>query len=93
MLLHARGVRVLTHDDRAGAWRLASTALNLTFVTTLILGLIIVIGAPWLARTFIVPHSRPDLQQLTAELMRFIVLSMVLFSISGVAFAYWSFFR
>jgi putative peptidoglycan lipid II flippase len=77
----------LTRNDRAGAWRLASTVLNLTFLATLVIGLIIVISAPWLARTFIVPSFRPELQNLTADLMRFIVLSMVLFSISGVAFA------
>lgn len=64
--------------------RLANTILTLVIV---VLGLISVVGAifaPWLTRTILVPGFPPEMQMLTAEIMRVILLQTTLFGISGV---------
>lgn len=72
-------------DDRAqNAARVANTTLTLVLG---ILGGISALGAifsPWLTRTFLVPEFTPELQQLTGDLMRIILLQTTLFGISGV---------
>lgn len=64
--------------------RLANTILNLVI---LLLGVVSALGAllaPWLTRTLLVPDFTPPMQQLTAELMRIILIQTTLFGISGV---------
>jgi putative peptidoglycan lipid II flippase len=94
----------LTHDDREGAWRLASNVLNTVFLAALILSVIIFFAAPWLIANVVAPGfnspyidlSRPldssvipaafhpDRVVQTASLMRILLLSLLLFSISGL---------
>lgn len=66
----------------------AAQVANATLTLVLgILGGISAIGAifsPWLTRTFLVPDFSPEMQQLTAELMRIILLQTTLFGVSGV---------
>ncbi|HEX6384692.1 MAG TPA: murein biosynthesis integral membrane protein MurJ [Anaerolineae bacterium] len=64
--------------------RLANTVLTLVI---LILGAVSALGAifaPWLARVLLVPDYPPELQQLTADLMRIILVQTTIFGISGV---------
>ena len=64
--------------------RLANTILTLVIV---VLGSLAAVGAvlaPWLTRVALVPNFPPEMQQLTAELMRIILIQTVLFGISGV---------
>ncbi len=64
--------------------RLANTILTLVIF---ILGTISAIGAvfaPWLTHTLLVPHFTPELQILTADIMRVILIQTTIFGISGV---------
>lgn len=74
----------LTGEKAQNAARVANATLTLVLV---ILGTISAIGAlfaPWLTSTFLVPEFPAELQRLTAELMRIILLQTTLFGISGV---------
>lgn len=64
--------------------RLANTILTLVIA---VLGLISVLGAifaPWLTRVLLVPGFPPEIQTLTADIMRIILIQTTLFGISGV---------
>ncbi len=64
--------------------RLANTVLTLVI---LILGTISALGAvfaPWLTRALLVPDFTPELQSLTADIMRVILIQTTIFGISGV---------
>ena len=74
-------------DDRAGAWLLFSRVLNLV---TLILVLMAGLGAvfsPLLVEHVIAPGFSPEQQALTASLMRWMLLSTVIFGASGLVMA------
>lgn len=69
-------------DSQSG--RLANTILNLVI---LILGAISAVGAifaPWLTRVVLVPGFSPEMQALTADLMRIILIQTTIFGVSGV---------
>jgi putative peptidoglycan lipid II flippase len=73
----------LTNRGKDSA-RLANTIITLVMV---ILGGVSLVGAllaPWLTRAVLVPDFSPELQGLTADLMRIILIQTVLFGISGV---------
>lgn len=74
----------LTGERARNAARVANATLTLVLI---ILGTISATGAllaPWLTRAFLVPEFPVELQQLTAELMRIILLQTTLFGVSGV---------
>lgn len=74
----------LNRNDREGAWRLTSSVINLAFLATALLAAVVVVFAPWLVRHFIAVGFSPDQQALTAGLMRLILLSTLVFAVSGV---------
>ena len=86
----------LACDDRAGAWRLASAVINTAFLAAAIVSLIVAILAPLIVNQLfgcgLSPEQQlitrcgfsPEQQDLTANLMRVILISTVLFSVSGI---------
>lgn len=74
----------LTRGDREAAWVIAGGITNLAFLATLLLALLAALAAPWLVTTVLVPDFSPAQQALTASLMRIILLSTLIFSISGL---------
>lgn len=74
----------LAHDDRAGAWRLASAITNVVVVVVSVLAVLVGITAPWLVRTFIAPGFDAAQQAETVAVMRVVLVSIVLFGISAV---------
>jgi putative peptidoglycan lipid II flippase len=74
----------LSRNDRDGAWRLTSSVINVAFLATALLAALVAVFAPWLVRHFIASGFPPDQQALTAGLMRLILLSTLLFAVSGV---------
>lgn len=74
----------LARDDRSGAWRLASAVINTAFLAAAIASLTLAIFAPWIVAQTVGSGFAPEQQQLTANLMRVILISTVLFSISGI---------
>lgn len=73
------------HNQEAGSGaRLANTILTLVI---LVLGTVSALGAifaPWITRVLLVPSFPPELQQLTADIMRIILVQTTIFGISGV---------
>lgn len=75
----------LENDDRAGAWRLASAVINLVILVLLAVCLLVWIFARPLIE--LVTQFNPLQQALTVELLRIMLLSPVIFGISGLLMA------
>ena len=77
----------LARDDQTGAWKLASAVINLTLIVmTIVVGLIALL-APTLVRTIIAPGFDPALQRLTVRLLRMMLVTPVVFGVSGIVMA------
>jgi putative peptidoglycan lipid II flippase len=74
----------LTAGDREGAWKLASSVVNVAFLVTLAAAALAALIAPWLVRRFLAPGFVPEQQALTASLMRLVLISTAIFSVSGL---------
>ncbi len=83
--------------DRPAAWQLVSAVINLAFLVTLIGSAVLALTAPWVVNQLfgcgLDPDQRrligecgfdPDQQLLTANLMRVILISTAIFSISAI---------
>jgi putative peptidoglycan lipid II flippase len=75
----------LARGETGRAWRLASAALNLLLGAMALVALIAALLAPWLVRTLIAPGFDPTQQALTAELLRLVLFSSLLFVASSLA--------
>lgn len=73
----------LTRQDLPGAWRLASAIINWIILALTGLGGLAALFAPWIVQTFFGDFS-PEQQALTTELMRWMLISTVIFGFSGV---------
>lgn len=74
----------LANDDEYGAWRLASAIINLLLVVVTSLAILGIVFALPLVKYLVAPGFDPARQELTAELMRYMLISTVLFGLSGV---------
>jgi len=74
----------LAHDDEADAWRLASAVINWVLLLLSAAGALAALFAPTLVATVIAPGFGPAQQSLTASLMRWMLVSTVIFGVSGV---------
>jgi putative peptidoglycan lipid II flippase len=75
---------ILTRGDRQRAWRLASAVLNALLVTMGSVALLAALLAPWLVEKLVAPGFAPAEQRLTAELLRIVLLSSILFAASSL---------
>lgn len=75
---------MLSSENREGAWRLASQALNTIFVLALGLAVLVMIFAQPLVEHVIAPGLSDDSSRLAAEMMRILAASSVLFCVSGL---------
>jgi putative peptidoglycan lipid II flippase len=73
----------LGRQDREGASRLTSSVINLAFLATALLAVLVAGSAPWLVKHVIASGFAPEQQALTAGLMRLTLLSTLVFSVSG----------
>jgi putative peptidoglycan lipid II flippase len=74
----------LARDERRVAWQIASAITNLVFLVTLTASIVMAIVAPWLVSTVLAPGFEPTAQALTVDLLRWMLASTVLFSVSGL---------
>ncbi len=74
----------LLKGDRAGAWRLASAVVNLTLIALTLAAGLMALFAPALVRTVLAPGFDPAQQALTAQLLRLMLISSVIFGVSGI---------
>ncbi|NPV67009.1 MAG: murein biosynthesis integral membrane protein MurJ [Anaerolineae bacterium] len=75
---------LLARRARIDAWKLASHVINTIFVVTATLSLFAFILAPWLVHTFLAPGFPPEQVGQAAALMRILLLSTLIFSVSGI---------
>jgi len=75
---------LLAQDKREQAWKLASNILNSVFLVALILSAVVFVTAPQLIAS-LAPNMAPELQLQSAQLMRILLVSLLLFSISGLS--------
>jgi putative peptidoglycan lipid II flippase len=74
----------LTRRDLTGAWRVFSAVTNLVLVILTGLALVAALIAPWLVQTILAPGFSPEQQALTVSLMRWMLVSTVVFGVSGI---------
>ena len=77
----------LEKEDRRAAWALFNRIVNLAFIVTAAIALLVMLFAEPLIQHFIAPGFAPEQWALTARLMRLDLLAILIFSISGLAMA------
>lgn len=76
--------RYLRHDDDGQAWRLASATVTLSSIGAAALSVITVLIAPFIVSTILIPGQSEAVQAITVDLMRIMMLTPFIFSISGL---------
>jgi putative peptidoglycan lipid II flippase len=74
----------LARGDERGAWRLTSAVINLVLVLLSALALLAAAFAPLLVAKVVAPGFDPAKRALTVQLMRLMLLSPVVFGVSGI---------
>ncbi|MBP6469418.1 MAG: murein biosynthesis integral membrane protein MurJ [Chloroflexi bacterium] len=74
----------LTNEKAQESGRLANTILTLVLIILSVVSALGATFAPWITRHVLVPGFPPDLQLLTANLMRIILIQTTIFGVSGV---------
>ncbi len=74
----------LTRRDLTGGWRLFSAVTNLVLIVLTALAAVMALAAPWLVRTVLAPGFSPEQQALTVELVRWMMISTLIFGVSGI---------
>ncbi len=74
----------MNQRGRDEAWRVASAIINLVVLTTAVLAGLIALFAPTLVACCLAPGFSPTQQALTADLMRIILVSTMVFALAGV---------
>jgi len=77
----------LTQDDQQGAWKLASSIVNLVALILSLTSLLVAIFAPQVVRHglyVLIPTLDPQRQLLTVSLLRIMLVSSVIFGVSGL---------
>lgn len=74
----------LARRDRGHAWQLASSVINSVLLVTLALSAIGFAAAPWLVRHVVAPGFDAEKVEQTVKLMRILLISTVVFSVSGL---------
>ncbi|MBN2118187.1 MAG: murein biosynthesis integral membrane protein MurJ [Anaerolineales bacterium] len=77
---------LLTRDEKAPAWRLASALANAVTLTLSLLAVLLAIFAPQVVRYLLAPGfaDKPELFALTVSLLRIQLISAVLFGLGGL---------
>ncbi len=74
----------LARGDPDDAWTVASGVTNLVLAATAVAAGIAALAAPWLTAHVVAPGFAPDQQALTVDLMRIILVSTLVFALSGI---------
>lgn len=75
----------LAREDRSGAWHIASHVINFMFTVTFFVSAIVFLIAPWLVANVVAPGFTPAQVEQTAQLMRILLISTLIFSVSGIS--------
>ena len=76
---------LLTRGERQKGWLLASAIANIITLIFIVLGMVVVLFAPWIVRNILAPgFTDPVKFQLTVDLVRIQMVSPVIFGLSGL---------
>lgn len=75
---------LLVKDQKSTAWRLASGIANLIVIIMIIVCAITAVIAPWLVQNLLAPGFDAEKQQLTVQILRVLLPSVVIFGLSGL---------
>jgi putative peptidoglycan lipid II flippase len=75
---------LLEKGDTRGSWRLATQVINLVFIATTAFAIVAAIFAEPLAAHTVATGFAPEQQELTASLMRLMLITPVVFGVSGI---------
>jgi putative peptidoglycan lipid II flippase len=75
---------LLAKGDPERAWRTAAHVINTVFVAALLISFIVFLAAPWLVANVVAPGFDADQQAQTVVLMRILLVSTLIFSVSGI---------
>ena len=75
---------LLAKNQRESAWRLASNLINTICTVALLLSALVFVAAPWLVRNLVAPGFDAATAQNTIDMMRILLLSTIIFSVSGI---------
>ena len=75
---------LLARHEQEQAWRLASHVMNTIFAVTALLSALVFVLAPWLVAHVTAPGFSGEQVTQTAILMRILLLSTLIFSVSGI---------
>lgn len=76
---------LLAQGERTTAWKTASHVVNTIFAVTFVVSAIAFLFAPWLVTSIIAPgFDNPVTQTQTIEMMRILLVSTLIFSVSGM---------
>jgi putative peptidoglycan lipid II flippase len=71
-------------ESQEEAWRLASAVMTLASLAAAVLGLTVALLAEPIVANFLLREASPELQSLTANMMRLMMVTPFIFSISGL---------
>jgi putative peptidoglycan lipid II flippase len=74
----------LVRDDRKNAWLLTSAIGNLVILVMTAVSIVSALCAPWIVTHILAPSFDPQSQQLTINLLRILLISPVIFGVSGL---------
>ncbi|MCY4463974.1 MAG: murein biosynthesis integral membrane protein MurJ [Chloroflexi bacterium] len=74
---------MLAKGQREAAWRLSSNLINTIFMLALLISAAVFLLAPWLVRNLVAPGFDAPTTQNTIDMMRILLLSTIVFSVSG----------
>lgn len=75
----------LARGDQSGAWRTSTHVINTIFVATLTASIVAFAAAPWLVANVAAPGFDAPAQAQTVELMRILLITTLIFSVSGIS--------
>ena len=70
--------------DADAAWQLASAVMTFAAAAAAVLGIVVATFAPWITSGILAPDRSPAEQQLTSDMIRVMMLTPFIFSISGL---------
>ena len=74
----------LARGDVENGWRVASHVINFIFAVTASASLVVFITSPWLVDHVVAPGFDANEQAQTVQLMRILLISTMIFSVSGI---------
>ena len=75
---------LLAKNERASAWKLASSICNLVLFVLSLVSIISAFLAPQIIRYILAPNFPPDQQALASSLLRILLISPAIFGVSGL---------